>query len=64
MLRPVDFLASDVPSVPVPVTLLTYVDSCALGIDVDTAAIPDYQVLHDDLVAGFDEVLVRDCPGN
>lgn len=87
VLRHVDFLASDVPGVPVPVflggapvraqyafgptigsavnvTLLTYVDSCALGIDVDTAAIPDYQVFHDALVAGFDEVLALHCPGN
>lgn len=80
VLRHVDFLASDVPGVPVPVflggapvraqyafgptigsavnvTLLTYVDTCALGIDVDTAAIPDYDVFYDALVAGFDEVL-------
>ncbi len=80
VLRHVDFLASDVPGVPVPVflggatvraqyafgptigsavniTLLTYVDTCALGIDVDTAAIPDYEVFRDALVAGFDEVL-------
>jgi diacylglycerol O-acyltransferase len=41
----------------VNVTLLTYVDTCALGINVDTAAIPDYDVFHDALVAGFDEVL-------
>ncbi|WP_255361998.1 hypothetical protein [Mycobacterium sp. 1081908.1] len=33
------------------------VDKCALGIDVDTTAIPDYDVCHDALVAGFDEVL-------
>jgi len=41
----------------VNVTLLTYVDTCALGIDVDTGAIPDYDVCYDCLVAGFDEVL-------
>ena len=41
----------------VNVTLLTYVDVCTLGIDVDTAAIPDYDVFHACLVAGFDEVL-------
>jgi diacylglycerol O-acyltransferase len=41
----------------VNVTLLTYVDICALGIDVDTAAIPDYDVFYESLVAGFDEVL-------
>lgn len=80
VLRHVDFLASDVPGIPVPVflggaavrmqyafgptigaavnvTLLTYVDTCALGIDVDTGAIPDYDLFHECLVAGFDEVL-------
>jgi diacylglycerol O-acyltransferase / wax synthase len=80
VLRHVDFVASDVPGVPVPVflggapvraqyafgptigsavnvTLLTYVDKCALGIDVDATAIPDYDVFYDALVAGFDEVL-------
>ena len=80
VLRHVDFLASDVPGVPVPVflggapvraqyafgptigsavnvTLLTYVDTCALGIDVDTVAIPDHEVFQEALVAGFDEVL-------
>ena len=41
----------------VNVTLLTYVDVCALGIDVDTGAIPDYDVFFESLVAGFDEVL-------
>ncbi len=39
------------------VTLLTYVDTCALGINVDTAALPDYDVFHDAFLAGFDEVL-------
>ena len=80
MLRKVDFLASDVPGVPVPVylagakvrvqyafgptigsavnvTLLTYCDTCALGIDVDTGAIPDFDEFYDCLVEGFDEVL-------
>ncbi len=80
VLRKVDFLASDVPGVPVPVylagakvrvqyafgptigsavnvTLLTYVDTCALGIDVDTGAIPDFDAFYDCLVEGFDEVL-------
>jgi WS/DGAT/MGAT family acyltransferase len=41
----------------VNVTLLTYVDNCALGIDVDTGAIPDYEEFYDCLAAGFDEVL-------
>jgi WS/DGAT/MGAT family acyltransferase len=80
MLRKVDFLASDVPGIPVPVylggakvtmqyafgptigasvnvTLLTYVDTCSLGIDVDTGAIPDFEQFYDCLVEGFDEVL-------
>lgn len=41
----------------VNVTLLTYVDVCTLGIDVDTGAIPDHDVFMDSLAAGFDEVL-------
>jgi len=41
----------------VNVTLLTYVDMCTLGVDVDTGAIPDYDVFFDCLVAGFDDVL-------
>ncbi len=80
ILRHVDFLASDVPGIPVPVflggarlkmqypfgptigsavnvTLMTYVDTCALGINIDTLAVPDPEVLHECLVAGFDEVL-------
>jgi diacylglycerol O-acyltransferase / wax synthase len=80
ILRHVDFVASDVPGIPVPVflggarvrsqyafgptigaavniTLLTYVDVCSFGINVDTGAIPDYEVFHDCLVEGFGEVL-------
>lgn len=80
ILRHVDFVASDVPGIPIPVclagasvcaqyafgptvgaavniTLLTYVDTCNIGINVDTGAIPDYDVFHDCLVEGFDEVL-------
>ena len=41
----------------VNVTLMSYVDTCAFGINVDSGAIPDYDVFHDALVAGFDEVL-------
>ncbi len=85
ILRHVDFLASDVPGVPVPVycagasvrmqyafgptigagvnvTLMTYVDTCALGINVDTGAIPDFEVFKECLVAGFDEVLALASP--
>jgi diacylglycerol O-acyltransferase len=80
ILQRVDFLASDVPGIPVPVylggakvlmqypfgptigagvnvTLMSYVDTCALGINVDTGAIPDYDVFHECLVDGFEEVL-------
>ena len=80
ILRRVDFLASDVPGIPVPVylggakllmqypfgptigaavnvTLMSYVDECALGINVDTGAIPDFDLFHACLTAGFDEVL-------
>jgi diacylglycerol O-acyltransferase len=41
----------------VNVTLLTYMDECTLGIDVDTGAIPDFDEFYGCLVAGFDEVL-------
>ena len=41
----------------VNVTLMSYVDTCALGINVDTGAVPDFAAFHDCLVAGFDEVL-------
>lgn len=41
----------------VNVTLLTYVDTCSLGIDVDTGAIPDFDEFYDCLAAGFEEVL-------
>ncbi|KKW66291.1 wax ester/triacylglycerol synthase domain-containing protein [Mycolicibacterium elephantis] len=39
------------------VTLLSHVDTCALGINLDGAAVPDHDVLFDCLTAGFDEVL-------
>jgi hypothetical protein len=38
-------------------TLLRYVDTCAIGITIDTGAIPDLDVFHDCLVAGFDETI-------
>ncbi|OBB76786.1 wax ester/triacylglycerol synthase domain-containing protein [Mycobacterium sp. 852014-52144_SCH5372336] len=80
ILRHVDFVASDVPGIPVPVylggarvgaqyafgptigaavnvTLLTYAGTCHFGINVDTGAIPDYDLFHDCLVEGFQEVL-------
>lgn len=80
VLRNVDFVASDVPGIPIPVfmagaavrgqyafsptigaafniTLLSYVDTCALGVNVDSEAIPDFDVFMDCLIAGFDDVL-------
>ena len=39
------------------VTLLTYVDVCALGINVDTGAIPDLEDFYSCLAAGIDDVL-------
>ncbi|MEO3761313.1 wax ester/triacylglycerol synthase domain-containing protein [Mycobacterium sp. B14F4] len=41
----------------VNVTLLTYVDMCHFGINVDTGSIPDFDNFRDCLVEGFDEVL-------
>lgn len=38
-------------------TLLSYVDTCAIGINMDTGAIPDLDVFHECLVAGFDETI-------
>jgi diacylglycerol O-acyltransferase len=81
MLKHVDFLASDVPGVPVPLylagarveawypfgptigasvnlTLMSYADTCCIGVNVDTAAVPDPDRLVDCLVEGFQEVLV------
>jgi diacylglycerol O-acyltransferase len=39
------------------VTLLSYVDVCAVGINVDCGSIPDLDVFYDCLMAGFDDVL-------
>jgi len=80
MLKHVDFLASDVPGVPVPLylagakvlrwypfgptigasvnlTLMSYVDTCCIGINVDTGAVPDPELLVTCLREGFAEVL-------
>lgn len=46
----------------VNVTLLTYVDRCAVGINVDAGAIPDLGVLYDCLASGFDDVLALAGP--
>jgi WS/DGAT/MGAT family acyltransferase len=42
------------------VTLMSYVGTCSIGINADTAAVPDLDVLVRCLHAGFDEVL--ECP--
>ena len=82
MLKHVDFVASDVPGVPVDlylagapvtgyyafgpttgaalnVTLVSYRGTCCIGVNIDTAAVPDAGVLVDCLRQGFDEVLGR-----
>ena len=79
MLKGVDFLASNVPGVPVPmwlvgcqvmrffpfgptagsavnITLMSYNGLCCIGVNSDSAAVPDPDVLVDCLRAGFDEV--------
>jgi hypothetical protein len=79
MLKGVDFLASNVPGVPIPmwlegvpverffpfgptagsamnVTLMSYNGLCCMGVNSDSAAIPDPDVLIDCLRAGFAEV--------
>ncbi|KUI32611.1 wax ester/triacylglycerol synthase domain-containing protein [Mycobacterium sp. GA-2829] len=83
-LRTVDFIASDVPGIPTPVTLagarvdmqyafsptlgaafnvtlLTYAGECGIGVNVDTAAVPDIDVFFECVAAGFDRV--RDFAG-
>ena len=80
MLKHIDFLASNVPGIPVPIhlsgvrvesfyafgptigaalniTLMSYCGTCYVGINIDTGAVPDTDVLMDCLRDGFDEVL-------
>ncbi|MGO9030059.1 MAG: wax ester/triacylglycerol synthase domain-containing protein [Acidimicrobiales bacterium] len=80
MLKHVDFVASNVPGVGVPiylagapvtgyfafgpttgsavnVTLLSHCGQCCVGLTVDTAAIPDHDVLLECFSEGFEEVL-------
>jgi diacylglycerol O-acyltransferase / wax synthase len=48
----------------VNITLITYQDTCALGINADTGAVPDLPVFRECLVEGFEEVLaLRHEPG-
>jgi diacylglycerol O-acyltransferase len=76
----VDFVASDVPGLALPVylagarvsrqvafgpttgtamnlTLLSYCDSCSIGVTMDTAAVSDPDLMMKCLSAGFEEVL-------
>jgi WS/DGAT/MGAT family acyltransferase len=39
------------------VTLLSYDEVCGIGVNVDTAAIPDVELFRGHLIAGFDEVI-------
>jgi diacylglycerol O-acyltransferase len=80
MLKHIDFLASNVPGIGVPlyltgakvdrfygfgptigaglnVTLMSYCGRCCVGVNVDTGAVPDPDVMMDCLRHGFDEVL-------
>jgi diacylglycerol O-acyltransferase len=85
MLKHVDFLASNVPGLDVPVylggarvlqiypfgptlgaalnvTLLSYCSTCNLGVNCDTGAVPDPDLLLECLREGFDEVLATGAP--
>lgn len=80
MLKHIDFLASNVPGVPVPfylagakvdsfygfgptigsalnVTLMSYCGTCFVGVNIDTGAVPDADLLMDCLQSGFDEII-------
>ena len=80
MLKHVDFIASNVPGLSVPiyvggaqvmalypfgptigaalnVTLLSYCGTCHIGINTDTGAVPDPDVLLECLRDGFEEML-------
>ncbi|MCJ7671866.1 MAG: WS/DGAT domain-containing protein, partial [Acidimicrobiia bacterium] len=80
MFKHVDFLASNVPGLEMPlylgparlerfypfgptigaavnVTLLSYCDSCGIGVNTDTGAVPDPDVLMDCLREDFEEIL-------
>jgi hypothetical protein len=80
MVKHVDFVASNVPGLTMPVhvggaqvlryypfgptlgsavniTLLSYLDTCCIGINCDGAAIPDHEEFVECIKAGLDEVL-------
>jgi diacylglycerol O-acyltransferase / wax synthase len=80
MLKHIDFLASNVPGIPVPfflagakvdgfygfgptigaavnITLMSYCGRCFVGVNIDSGAVPDTDVLMDCMRLGFEEVL-------
>jgi diacylglycerol O-acyltransferase len=80
MLKHIDFLASNVPGIGVPlyltgakvdsfygfgpttgaalnVTLMSYCGTCYVGVNIDTGAVPDPDVMMECLRNGFEEVL-------
>jgi diacylglycerol O-acyltransferase / wax synthase len=80
VLKRVDFLASNVPGIPVPVylagskitgifafgptigaalniTLLSYCGTCHIAVNIDSAAVPDPDVLLECLCDSFDEIV-------
>ncbi|HCU91870.1 MAG TPA: diacylglycerol O-acyltransferase [Actinobacteria bacterium] len=86
VLKHIDFLASNVPGIPVPVylagakitgffafgptigaalntTLVSYAGTCHIGINIDTAAIPDPDVLLECLRESFDEITALGTAG-
>jgi hypothetical protein len=46
----------------VNITMMSYCDTCAIGVNTDSGAIPDPAVFCECLVAGFDEVLALAGP--
>jgi diacylglycerol O-acyltransferase len=85
MLKAIDFVATDLPGLDVPVylagarvdrlyalappsgaacnvALLSHCGTCCIGVNVDTAAVPDPDALVEDLRAGFDEVVAAGRP--
>jgi diacylglycerol O-acyltransferase len=44
------------------VALLSHCGTCCIGVNVDTAAVPDPDALVEDLRAGFDEVVAAGRP--
>jgi hypothetical protein len=45
--------------IPIAIALVSYGDSCCIGIDADPAAIPDPQTLNQNFAAAIDEIALR-----